>query len=423
MNILYKIIVSATNFLKPLLIKIFPYEWLRKIKGKVISNSYGEIGKIKRKPFDREKYPDGINLIGDIKAESGLGQSCRLVAKVLKNTSVCMDIYPYDTMGVVNYGGTSEWDNDIVSKPEYNLNLIHINPHELGIAYLQMDRSVFDYRYNIAYWLWELEEFPEEWVPCFQCVDEIWAPSEFICSAIRKKTELPVHCIPYHIALERKKVYNRTDYGLAEEQFLYLMMYDSSSCMERKNPTAVMRAFKQAYGKERQDVGLVIKICNCKDADEEAINQELEGYHNIYLIKETLSRDKVNSLIQNVDVVVSLHRAEGFGLVMAEAMLLGTPTIATNWSSNTEFMNSDVACMVDYRLVTIEKDLPPFKAGNRWAEPDIHQAADYMKKLYEDKEYYQKISSAAKAYAEQKFGKEEVSRKIEVRVQEILRKG
>lgn len=423
MNVLYKVVVSATNFLKPVLIKVFPYEWLRKVKGKVISSSYGEIEKIKREPFDRTKYQDGINLIGDIKANSGLGQSCRLVAKALQYASDNMDIYAYDTMGVINNEEISEWDNYITTNPKYNINIIHINPHELGIAYLQMDKKIRDYRYNIAYWLWELEEFPDEWTPCFQCVDEIWAPSEFICDAIRKKTKLPVYCMPYHIALEIKKEYNKADYKLPEDKFLYLMMYDSSSCMERKNPLGVIKAFKCAFDKENQKVGLVIKINNCKDEDIATINKELDGYNNVYLIKETLSRDKVNSLIKNVDVVVSLHRAEGFGLVLAEAMLLGTPTIATNWSSNTEFMNSDIACMVDCELVTIEKDLPPFKAGNRWAEPNIHQAADYMKKLYEDKEYYQKISNDAKAYADKKFGKEEVSRKIKNRVEEILKKG
>lgn len=423
MNILYKVVIAATDSLKPILLKVFPYEWLRKMKGKMISHIYGRIEKIERKPFDRSKYKDGINLIGDIKAESGLGQSCRLVAKALKAGSIPMDIYPYNTMGTVNNGGTAEWDEYITSVPRYNINLIHINPHEWWIAYLQMGRNVYDYRYNIAYWLWELEEFPDEWVPCFQCVDEIWAPSEFICDAIRRKTKLPVYCVPYSIALEGKREYTKIDYGLPEDKFLYLMMYDSSSCMERKNPLGVIKAFKQAFDKENQSVGLVIKISHCKDEDVDLINNELDGYSNIYLIKEVLAKDKVNGLIENVDVVVSLHRAEGFGLVLAEAMLLGTPTIATNWSSNTEFMNKEIACMVDYELVTIEKDLPPFKAGNRWAEPDVNQAADYMKKLYEDKEYYQKISVAAKVYADKKFGKEEVIKKIEMRMQEILQKG
>lgn len=420
MSILYKIVISVTNVLKPVLIKIFPYELLRKMKGKVISNSYSEIEKITREPFDRDKYPDGINLIGDIRAESGLGQSCRLVASALAKSQVQMGIYPYNTMGVVNNNTAKEWNDYILSKPQYNVNLIHINPHELGIAYLQMDRSVFDYRYNIAYWLWELEEFPDEWIPCFKCVDEIWAPSEFICEAIRRKTKLPVRCVPYHIALDAEKKYSRIDYGLPEDKFLYLMMYDSSSCMERKNPLGVIKAFKQAFAKENDAVGLVIKINNCKDEDIRAIHREMEGYTNVYLITETLSREKVNSLIQNVDVIVSLHRAEGFGLVLAEAMLLGTPTIATNWSSNTEFMNKEMACMVDCELITIEKDMPPFKAGNRWADPDINQAAEYMKKLYEDKEFYEKLSCDAKAYVEKKFGKEEISAKIDKRIEEIL---
>lgn len=419
MSLFYKMVTRITNVLKPILLKVLPYEWLRKVKGKMISRSYGEIQKVERKPFDRKRYADGINLIGDIKSVSGLGKSCRLVADALRESSYDMDIYPYDTLGVLDGEIEPEWKEYIKSEPQYNINLVHINPHELGIAYLQTDRKIWDYRYNIAYWLWELEEFPDEWTPCFQCVDEIWAPSEFICSALRKKTDKPVHCIPYHMEIHMQKEYQRRDFALPEGKFLFLMMYDSNSCMERKNPLGVIRAFKQAFDRKQQDVGLVIKVNHCKTSDIEAIEKELDGYQNFYLIKENLSEEQVYGLIKTVNVVVSLHRAEGFGLVLAEAMLLGTPTIATNWSSNTEFMNSDVACMVDYKLVTIEKDMPPFQAGNRWAEPDIGQAADYMQKLYREPEFYSKVSGNAKTYISQKLGLKQIEERIQKRIGEI----
>ena len=197
------------------------------------------------------------------------------------------------------------------------------------------------------------------------------------------------------------------------------MMYDQSSCMERKNPIGVLNAFKMAFEKENENVGLVIKINNPTPESRKQIRSVLDGYTNVYLIEETLSRDEVNSLTKCVDVVVSLHRAEGFGLVLAEAMLLGTPTVATNWSSNTEFMNENVACMVDYELITIEKDMPPFKAGNRWADANLDQAAEYMKKLYEDKEYYEMIRKNAKEYAKEKLGMDQAAGRIRERLKEI----
>ncbi len=415
-----KIVLNITNALRPVLLKIFPYELLRKMKGKMISNSFSKLEEMEIFSFDSNRYDKGVNLIGNIKAQTGLGQSCRLVASALENTKIPVSVYQYTQLGTQKTGDTS-WDGKLSDKLPYNINLIHINPHELGITYLQMDKSVWDYRYNIAYWLWELEEFPEEWTPCFHCLDEIWAPSEFICNAIRKKTNLPVRCMPYHVEAPIYRESRREDFKLPENQFLFLMMYDHSSCMERKNPLGVLNAFKQAFDKENKNVGLVIKINNATKEDEEKIQQILDGYTNVYLIKETLDRDGVNSLTKCVDVVVSLHRAEGFGLVLAEAMLLGTPTIATNWSSNTEFMNEEVGCMVDYKMITIEKDMPPFKAGNRWADPDIVQAAEYMKKLYEDKEFYQELSKKAKIHAEKVLGMERAAGLIRERLGEIYK--
>ena len=153
---------------------------------------------------------------------------------------------------------------------------------------------------------------------------------------------------------------NREYFGLPEDKFLFLVMYDSNSTIERKNPTGAIRAFRKAF-KNNPDVGIVIKVNNARPKDMEHLNRMLNGCRNVYFITDTLTKIEVNSLIQKADVFVSLHRAEGFGLVMAEAMIVGTPVIATNWSSNTEFMNSDVACMVDCNFVSLEKDSPPYK--------------------------------------------------------------
>lgn len=418
MNGISKLVLNITGTLKPVLIKLIPLSLLRKMKQRMIAKSYEKLKKINILPYENGRYEHGVNLIGNIFAESGLGQSCRLVASALDQTGFPLNIYRYEQLGAEGQGDHS-WQERISKELPYDVNLIHINPYELGLAFMQQDAAVWNYRYNIGYWLWELEEFPDEWVPCFNCVDEIWAPSEFVCNAIRKKTTLPVHCMPYHVAVNIEKPYSRTDFGIPEDKFLYLMMYDQSSCMERKNPIGVLNAFKRAFDKDNKNVGLVIKINNPTPESKKKIQNVLDGYTNVYLIEGTLNRDQVNSLTKCVDVVVSLHRAEGFGLVLAEAMLLGTPTIATNWSSNTEFMNKDVACMVDYKLITIERDIPPFKAGNRWADADLDQAAGYMRKLYADKAFYEKIRDNAKKYAEDILGMEHAAGVIRERLKEI----
>lgn len=418
MNGISKLVLNVSGTLKPVLIKLLPLSLLRKMKRSMIANSYGKLEKLNILPYENGRYEHGVNLIGNICAESGLGQSCRLVASALDKTGFPLSIYKYEQLGAEGQGDHS-WENRLSKELPYDVNLIHINPHELGLAFIQQDASVWNYRYNIGYWLWELEEFPDEWIPCFQCLDEIWAPSEFICNAIRKKTTLPVRCMSYYVGVHIGTIYERKHFGIPEDKFLYLMMYDQSSCMERKNPIGVLNAFKMAFEKENENVGLVIKINNPTPESRKQIRSVLDGYTNVYLIEETLSRDEVNSLTKCVDVVVSLHRAEGFGLVLAEAMLLGTPTVATNWSSNTEFMNENVACMVDYELITIEKDMPPFKAGNRWADANLDQAAGYMKKLYEDKEYYEMIRKNAKEYAEEKLGMDQAAGRMRERLKEI----
>ncbi|KAI4447561.1 hypothetical protein C823_002080 [Eubacterium plexicaudatum ASF492] len=412
-------ILQMAGKAKPLLVKLLPLSLLRKIRSIMVDKNFQRLAATML-PYESGHYEKGVNLIGNIRLEAGLGQSCRLVASALERTEIPFGIYQYAPSGA-DHNGDHTWDEHIRTTLPYNVNLIHINPLELGTAYCQIDRQTWDYRYHIAFWLWELEDFPEEWTKYFTCLNEIWAPSEFTCNAIRKKTSLPVKCMPYYLEADIRKEYTREDFKLPEGKFLFLMMYDSYSCAERKNPAAVMYAYQKAFGKTNMQTGLVIKINHATKEDEARIQNEMDGYPNVYLIRDLLDRNAVNNLIRCVDVIVSLHRTEGFGLVLAEAMLLGTPVIATNWSANTEFMNKETACMVDYRLCTLEQELPPFHAGSRWADPDIRQAAAYMKKLYEDRAYYQKISSAAKAHIRQTLSIERASARMKERLEEIYR--
>lgn len=416
-----KAILGVTGYLKPVLLKIFPYTLLRTLKGKMIHNSYGKLLKMNIVPFSKGAYQDGINLIGNIKADTGLGQSCRLVARELEHSSVPYSICQYNQLGIMS-NENRQFDHKISRELPYNINLIHINPHELGLAFQQLGQNTWNKRYNIGFWLWELEEFPEEWTPCFHCLNEIWTPSEFISNTIRKKTDIPVVTVPYHIETSMEKEYTRKDFKLPEQEFLFLMMYDRTSMTERKNPMAVIEAYKKAFAPE-EPAGLVIKVNNCTDEELDSLKAELGGREHVYFIREVLSRDQVNSLMKCVDTVVSLHRAEGFGLVLAESMLLGTPTIATNWSSNTEFMTKDTSCLVDCQLIELKEDIGLFKKGNHWADPDVNQAAMYMKKLYSDPSYRAQIVAAAQSYIKERLSMERAVNIINDRVNVIYKGG
>lgn len=396
------LLIEVGRKIKPAITKIIPIEYLRKMKDRLVLAKLHKIIKRKICPYEKGRYPHGINLIASIQGDFGLGQSSRLIANVLEHMDFEYGIYNFITPQSANYSNHS-FDSKMINELKYDINLIHINPLEMEWLYLKQSKENWDYRYNIAFWLWELEEFPDEWTRYFPFLDEIWTPSEFVSESIRKKTNLPVKTMPYYVTVITEDKYNRKYFDLPEDKFLFLTMYDMNSVKERKNPNGVIRAFKEAFSKEDERVGLVVKINGGDTAEVDKIKMQLKGYKNIYFFVENMQKIEVNGLINCADVFVSLHRAEGFGLVMAEAMLLGVPVIATNWSSNVEFMNPDVACMVEAELVELKEDYGPFKKGNRWAEPDIEQASGYMVRLFEDGEYYNQLKNNAEKYLQEKL--------------------
>lgn len=388
------IILKTTDFLRPVLTKIIPMKILSKAKRKFLNHSVQQLREVEVAAYDEARFPKGINLIGNIKGDSGLGQSCRLLAYALKHSEFPVCIVEHSISSSLSMSDTT-YDDCLEKKNKYGVNIFHINPHEFAPAFLQLGRGVWDYHYNIAYWLWEMEDFPDEWMDCINLLDEIWTPAEYISKSIGKKTDKPIVTVPYHVTATTSAEFDRGYFGLPENRFLFLMMFDCGSMIERKNPRAVIEAFKKAFEPEKQDVGLVIKINGGSSEDMEQIESYAAGYNNLYLINKIYSKLEINSLIKCADAVVSLHRAEGFGLVMAEAMMNGVPCIATNWSANTEFMSPEIACMVDYELVELDHDIGPYKRGNRWAEPNVEQAAQYMRILYENPEYRSELAECA----------------------------
>lgn len=417
-----KVIMASSEKVKPLLKKIFPQQLLSNAKNKMLDKQLAGLISEGKEAFVRETYPDGINLIGLLRAQMGLGQSSRLLADMIENSKYPLSLYDFKLGSALMSSEDHTLDDKITDELKYNINLIHINPDEMKLLYTRMDAAAWKKRYNIAFWLWELEEIPESWKTYFPLLDEIWTPSEFISQSLRKVTDLPVTTIPYCVKAPTESQYTRTYFKLPEDKFLFLAMYDSNSTRERKNPMGVIRAFKKAFSPDDKNVGLVLKVNNAREEDMTLLKGMLKDYDNIYYVTEIMSKVEVNSLIKAADVFVSLHRAEGFGLVMAEAMLNGTPVIATNWSSNTEFMNENVACMVDYKFTKLENDCPPYKKGAVWADPDVCQAAAFMKKLYSDRDFYHQLSDDARAFISEKLGMAKAVSLIEKRIEKIYKK-
>lgn len=414
MSNFYTFIMSNKELIK----KILPTKFLKQCKLKVIESKFN---RYKADPIDLDtfrQFSPGVNLIGDVKVEIGLGQSARLIANALDLSKLDFGIFDFPIVGDVRRNDHT-WEHKIKKDTCFNINLFHINPQDTGTAYLSLGKGIWKNHYNIGFWLWELEEFPEEYLLSLKFVDEIWTPSEFTSNCFRNITDKPVYTIPYYVTADADPKYDRSHFGLPETKFLFLIMFDFNSTMLRKNPAGAIQAFKQAFRPDDQDVGLVIKVNNPTDECMNTLQDLLAGYENVYYITKTLDKPEVNSLIACTDVFVSLHRAEGFGLVMAEAMLLKTACIATNWSSNTEFMNSDTACMVSYTMKQIEEGEGSYPPGATWADPSIEETTMYMQKLKESPDYYRDLVDRAYLHVSDVLGKDRVVHMLESRLSTI----
>jgi len=410
-------VTKIVSILKPLAIKLVPIKFRAHIRLYYAKLKINQLNKINIIRFNRSMNQDGINLIASIKEESGLGQSARLLANTLKNGEYAFYIKNLRaTKQVPEYD--SSYNERLKDSLIYNINLLHINPQDFVEAFLELKKESYDNRYNIAFWLWETEKFPKEWEGCFNLVDEIWTPSEFVSKSIRKNTNKPVVTMPYAVFAEKEDKYDRKYFHLPEDKFIFLTLYDSNSIAERKNPYGVLKAYKEAF-ELNEEVLLVIKINNATKDEIKKIEEFMGENRNYCIITDRFTKIEVNSLIACSDVLVSLHRAEGYGLVMAEAMILGTPCIATNWSANTEFMTQEDACLVDYKLIELKEAVGPYERGTRWAEPEIKDAINYMKKLYYDEDFYHKLVASGKVNSKEIFDMKIAADRINKRIREI----
>lgn len=416
---LAKMTCAVGDAMRPVLTRILPMKTLKFIKSRLIEGNAK--AQQQRQPFLAGKYPVGVNLIGYIRAEMGLGQGCRLMAAALEQSAL-----PYTILKIKVPGGVSNlesgFEERIGKAARYGVNLIHINAEQMPLLQLNLPMETWDYRYNIGIWLWELEDFPDEWVPQFAAVDEIWTPSTFNSASIAAKSPVPVVTIPYGIEAPVEAAFDRAHFGLPEGKFLFLCMYDVNSTARRKNPLGAIEAFRLAFLPEQTDVGLVIKVNNPNEAELAALRAACGAYErSVYIIgaAQPMTKVEVNSLIAATDSFISLHRSEGFGLVIAEAMLLGKPCVATAWSANMDFMDESCACPVDYTLVPIGEDCGPYKAYQRWAQPDIRNAAAYLQRLVDDKAYYAAISKQARQRISQDFSPASSAAKMRERLRAL----
>ena len=230
---------------------------------------------------------------------------------------------------------------------------------------------------------WELSRFPAAWVSHYQGFDEIWAPTRFIQASLQASLSLPTLWMPPAVKLADFKPVERSRFNLPTDAFLFLFNFDFSSYSTRKNPRAAIAAYHLAFRQNSPSVptALAIKTMGY-DAEGKQLKQLLEmteAEPDIIIINEHMTYSDTLSLMNCCDCYVSLHRSEGFGYTLAEAMLLGKPVIATDYSGTKDFISKSTAFPVKYKLQSLKEGDYPFWQKQKWADPDLDHAAWLMR--------------------------------------------
>ena len=365
----------------------------------------------------------GVNLVAYIRAEMGLGAAARGLAMAMECADIPFNVINFEHSNPGRHRDGS-WRHKEVDHSSHDFTILAVNPDNLSNATARVRNELVRDRYTIGYWFWELPVIPDAWLPSFSLVDEVWAASRFVQDAISVKSPVPVFRVPVPVRLGPAGKFSRRNFSLPEKQFLFLSVSDTHSELARKNPLGAVLAFKKAFPGDNKRVGLVLKISNVDSihADHEIMDQireEIEGRRNIYLLDRNMAREEIDALLDLSNCFISLHRSEGFGLGPAEAMSLGKPAILTNWSGNVDYMRPQNSIAIDYQLVPLGKQYGPYPADQLWAEPDLEQAASWMKQLVKDPELANRIGRLGQETIRNEFSPEAVGGLIHDRLSSL----
>jgi glycosyltransferase involved in cell wall biosynthesis len=367
--------------------------------------------------YDKD-FKQGVNLIGYPLADIGEGEFVRQTAKSLARVGVDFGVYNSESQLGQN-------DRRLISSIRLNnsylVNIFHLKPDQIEASIIRHGNSLVLGHFNIGYWAWELGKYPNVWLDSLKYFHEIWCPSRFIQSALTNNSLKPVLYMPPAFDLEKPEGFDRCYFNLPKNRFIFLFVFDFKSYFFRKNPLGCIQAFQNAFSDGTGSPRLVIKSMDGEQYPDEfeLLNKAVQKDSRIININNTFTFDEVVGLMSVCDAFVSLHRSEGIGLSIAQSMLLGKPVIVTNYSGNTDFTISENSCLVDYNLVEVKKEEYPHSKNQVWADPNLDQAASYMKRLVEDDTYRNTIAKAGYSYIKANHNSEIVGENYRSRLIEL----
>ena len=368
-------------------------------------------------PEEESELTPGVNVIGFLKGGFGVGEATRLFLAALDE-----DRISHAAISLEHDHIDDSVDVRFLSgaRPRHDINLICVNVDWLHLVDRRLGPGFLASRYSIGTWWWESNILPEHLARQLPRFDELWVGSTFIADALHEYTDKPIRVFPLPIRVpDEAPRRSRDELGLPDG-FMFLFVFDFNSTVARKNPEGVISAFMEAFP-PNSGPKLVIKSINGADhlADLEMLRMRIAGRSDIRIIDGFIPAPERDALMLACDCYVSLHRSEGFGLTMAEAMAAGKPVIATRYSANLDFMDDSVALLVGYREWELKKPAGPYPAGTRWAEPDRQQAAAHMQAVVADRFWATAIGERARAHIRETRPTSTLADFVRIRLDEI----
>jgi glycosyltransferase involved in cell wall biosynthesis len=357
----------------------------------------------------------GVNVAGYFNGEFGVGQFGRLVAKAAIASGL-----PVTTL--VNRKTESRQDEEFEFSESEALHAVTIgavNADQFARWLDDLPNGLKSHSRFIGVWAWEIETFPKNLVLAFDSVDEVWAISSFVRDSLKTQTKKPVYVFPGPIiAPNISEKLDRDLIGLNDDDVYNLFIFDYFSVFRRKNPLDLIAAHTIAFPEETGPK-LVIKTMNGDShrSQQDQLRYAASKRSDIIILDSYISRNQLHSLLNECQIYISLHRSEGYGLTLAEAMALGKPVIATGYSGNMDFMNSENSILVPYNLVPVGDDAFPYAEDARWAQPDIEFAARAIRELSLDSEKRTQLGGRALNDVTSQFTMERAAEFTRIRVE------
>jgi glycosyltransferase involved in cell wall biosynthesis len=351
-----------------------------------------------------------ISLVGHPFSPIGRGEDIRKTYQALSAVGMrpksVIDIYKLNA-SYENLYSASSIQRNVLNRGFQKINVFHINGDEVKLSLAHLQFEGLDEGYNIVYPAWELPNYPDDWALQLDRFDEIWAPSNFIKHSLEKSCKKKIVHMPLACDVRIGAFYPRKFFDIPENKYTFLFFFDLRSFSSRKNPFGLLQAFEKLLQEINPDkIHLVMKIHGGHDGNLLKSFQFFKSKYDSHLtvIDAVLSEDQIRSLVVCCDCFVSLHRAEGFGRGIAEAMMLSKPVIATGWSGNLDFMDDENSFRVNYELISVDNGDYPAWEMQHWAEPNIDQAVKLMSYMATNPDEGRNVGRKAQSSLRAKFG-------------------